>query len=530
MKHLKTSPVKENVRRYRPLRTAVICLILAAALISASVGLSYARYTSGSRISENINFLGVNFVHSDNIVIEYIDRDNTDEPVVLNYNDEVVVTVPRGLSTENTCAAYALIVDSYTGPAYDNAADNYVIDVSVRVVGLVYPSNQNIAEGTVSMRNVALGAKKADVKVLADTGVTAYDFSVNLNNSWLLGYNSPYLILSDVSNLGMQNSPRSIRFTYTKGDWQSAIDGVSAATDWYTEDPNASSYTLESAVQLAGLAKLVNEGTEDFEGKTINLGEDLSLYGSGGVDDRIEWVPIGTDAHPFKGSFDGHGYRISGITVGSGSASDIAGLFGVVEGDPDNPDDYCIKRILIDSAVIYGKANSYVGTVAGKATAYRVSDITASELKISGANSAKIGMVVGQANTGFSYGNCQINALDSDDYDDIGEDNTQDPIEVMEAYVFYNTDTNKVSLKVSLYNNAGYSIDVYYSWFSIEQGGNSYGSKNTYEYQEAAGNDLCEFTFELTEDAQNIDYSETVALYMNGELINDDIAVTQVSQ
>ncbi|MBQ6152243.1 MAG: hypothetical protein IJJ15_00635 [Ruminococcus sp.] len=526
MKLKKSSSFKEKIRSLKPFRATIICLLLAVILVSGSIGLSYGRYLLTNNISENINFLDLNFIHSENYVVGYIDRENTDEPIVLNYKDEVIVTVPRGLSAENTCVAYAMIVDDYTGPVLTETG-NYAIDVDVRLVGLTYPTNQNIAEGNVSTRNISFGAKRAELKVITDTGISDYDFSVDMTNSWMLGYNSPYLVLSDINNLGTYNSPCQITFTYSKGSkgtWQDAIADDSEATDWYTEDPNSSSYDIVSAVQLAGLAKLVNEGVSSFDEVTINLSEDISLYGSGGVDDRIEWVPIGTEDNPFKGSLDGYGYRISGITVGS-SANDYAGLFGVIEGDPDDSDNYYIKNMLIDSAVIYGGSGSYTGTVAGKATAYTVSDITASELIISGASDAKIGLVVGQANESFSYGNCQMNTLDSDDYDDIGEDNTQNPIEVMEADVCYNVNTGKVTLSVTIYNDSDNTINVFYDWFSIKQNGNSYGPENTSGYQEV-GNGRYEITFELTDDAQNIDYNETVALYMNDELINDDITVT----
>ena len=65
---------------------------------------------------------------------------------------------------------------------------------------------------------------------------------------------------------------------------------------------------------MAGIAKLVNEGTVTFEGKTIYLDNDLDLAG-------IEWISIGTgrgglnDDKPycFCGTFDGQGHVISNL-------------------------------------------------------------------------------------------------------------------------------------------------------------------------------------------------------------------------
>lgn len=107
----------------------------------------------------------------------------------------------------------------------------------------------------------------------------------------------------------------------------------SADTSWYKSNQNT--FTLTTAEQLAGLASLVNSGNT-FDGKTINLGADLDLSGH-------EWTSIGylkqstffdrTEVlRPFKGTFNGNGYTISGLSQNLGW-NDEGGLFGyVVEG------------------------------------------------------------------------------------------------------------------------------------------------------------------------------------------------------
>ena len=80
--------------------------------------------------------------------------------------------------------------------------------------------------------------------------------------------------------------------------------GDKADTSWYVHETE-SEYHIKTAEQLAGIAKLVNEGTVTFEGKTIYLDNDLDLAG-------IEWISIGTgrgglnDDKPycFCGTFD----------------------------------------------------------------------------------------------------------------------------------------------------------------------------------------------------------------------------------
>lgn len=113
---------------------------------------------------------------------------------------------------------------------------------------------------------------------------------------------------------------------------------ISAADDsWYEAGKN--SFTLTSAKQLAGLAKLCNEGN-DFKGVTIKLGNDIGLENtSKNSGDTYgyerSWIGIGTITHPFKGVFDGQGHIVryihrnfaQGYCEGSNG-----GLFGVAEG------------------------------------------------------------------------------------------------------------------------------------------------------------------------------------------------------
>ncbi len=88
--------------------------------------------------------------------------------------------------------------------------------------------------------------------------------------------------------------------------------GDKADTSWYNKDEAV--FHIKTAGQLAGIAKLVNEGTVTFEDKTVYLDNDLDLAG-------IEWISIGTgrgglnDDKPycFCGTFDGQGHVISNL-------------------------------------------------------------------------------------------------------------------------------------------------------------------------------------------------------------------------
>ena len=114
----------------------------------------------------------------------------------------------------------------------------------------------------------------------------------------------------------------------------------SANTGWYNPDKNE--FTIYTAAELAGLAKLVNGGNS-FADKTINLGADIDLNSNYDLlnvfagenynsepNDIIFWTPIGTTAAPFKGTFNGGGHLIDDLAIKYRSNSYV-GLFGYVE-------------------------------------------------------------------------------------------------------------------------------------------------------------------------------------------------------
>ena len=93
---------------------------------------------------------------------------------------------------------------------------------------------------------------------------------------------------------------------------------------WYNDTDRE--FTLTTARQLAGLAKLVKENVT-FEGKTIRLGADIYLlrYEETG---KHWWDGIGittSSTAVFKGTFDGCGHTIDQMLAGSGGSG--AGLF-----------------------------------------------------------------------------------------------------------------------------------------------------------------------------------------------------------
>lgn len=116
---------------------------------------------------------------------------------------------------------------------------------------------------------------------------------------------------------------------------------------------------IATASQLREFANSVNGGNA-YAGVTVKLTADIDL-------NNVDWMPIGTLAYPFQGTFDGQGHWVDNLKVNvSGSATgNVAGLFGCV-GESGT-----VSRMGVRSGNIHinGKtsddASCYVGGIAG---------------------------------------------------------------------------------------------------------------------------------------------------------------------
>ena len=121
----------------------------------------------------------------------------------------------------------------------------------------------------------------------------------------------------DTSNANLSETSLKV---VEKGDNQfPVVDGatVESPISWYDE---SSLQPIDSVEDLQEFADIVNSGIDDFDGKTVELTN--GTYDISGS----EWTPIGitienddgtfTD-HPFKGTFEGNGAIIIGLTMKS---------------------------------------------------------------------------------------------------------------------------------------------------------------------------------------------------------------------
>lgn len=143
------------------------------------------------------------------------------------------------------------------------------------------------------------------------------------------------------------------------GAWDGSIATAFAGGSGTESDP----YQIANGAELAYLASSVNSG-ETYTGKNFVLTANIDLNG-------LPWTPIGnsfSDAllegsnyRIFAGNFDGNGYTISNVSIGSETApleADVFGLFGATAGK--------ISNLNLDTVSIHGIAKiASIGAVIG---------------------------------------------------------------------------------------------------------------------------------------------------------------------
>ena len=191
--------------------------------------------------------------------------------------------------------------------------------------------------------------------------------------------------------------------TATKSSYTSAV--AEEGTSGYWPDYAATAapalkdktYTITTAAELAWVAAQVNGGNA-FIGFKFILGSNIDLS------DHY-WAPIGTDGVKcFRGSFDGNGYKIFGLKIGTSTSADPSltniGLFGwTVQATINNVG-------LPDAAIYSSKDNASIGALVGIAGSSTIitNCYAAGSLRSTGSN-ASIGGLVGTAVVGATIKN-----------------------------------------------------------------------------------------------------------------------------
>ena len=161
---------------------------------------------------------------------------------------------------------------------------------------------------------------------------------------------------------------------------QSYVDGLTPLSEEKSSFTK-SIYKIEDVADLVKLAELTNAG-EDTTGKLFILAKDIDLKEycksnllSGG------WIPIGDDANPFKGTFNGNGHVISNLIINQ-PYKNFQGLFGKIESGS-------IENLGLDNISIKGAYT--IGSLAGSSTSDIINCFIKGEISISGSAGGLVG-------------------------------------------------------------------------------------------------------------------------------------------
>ena len=115
---------------------------------------------------------------------------------------------------------------------------------------------------------------------------------------------------------------------------------------WASEVENVAQTTKgNTTTQYSSLAEALNAAKD---GGTVELLKNVTLTGN--------WTTVGAESKPFKGTFDGKGYTITGLNI-STSENDYVGFIGMLDGGK-------VKNVKFASVSVTGKND--VGTAVGR--------------------------------------------------------------------------------------------------------------------------------------------------------------------
>ena len=191
-----------------------------------------------------------------------------------------------------------------------------------------------------------------------------------------------------------------------------SLAGVKKSIDvsWYNKEP----YVIKTKAQLYGLAIML--GADDFEGKTVSLGADITLN-NGTVDSWIEndfkkldnWMPLDN----FKGTFNGNGHTISGLYLNTEMMG--KGMFSTIT----ETTKICNLSLENSYLVAKGVENlARIGSIVGNAAGGSLQNVYSNAV-VKTIDGLQVGGLVGFASADFTMEGCWF---DGEVYTDIACD------------------------------------------------------------------------------------------------------------
>ena len=415
----------------RTLLMSIMALILCFTML---LGTTYAWFTDSVTSSGNKIVSG-----SLKVDLEVLDEDNTtwtsvkeSNAAIFNYSNwEPGYTQVKVLRVANEGSLalkwYAKLVS--TNGVSDLAN---VIDVYVKEDVTAYPTDRNDLTGWTcvgtlmsfinSIESTTTGTLEAYTSESLGIAFKMQESAGNEYQEMTLG---EFDIIILATQLSYENDSFGSDYD-ANAQYPSMVDIWDGTYDisWYTQDPNATEYTLSTAEALVGLAALIDGSAEipadveseitlpvTFEGKTVKLTTDVDLYAADENGEAICFDPIGSyrQEKAFSGTFDGQGHTIKNLSQNTWALNngyhygDLGlGLFSCIE-------NATVKNLMMDNANIWGET-ALVGFVA--ATAY--GDCTFENITVTNSKGADYqyyaGGIVGWASGNHQYINCNIDS------------------------------------------------------------------------------------------------------------------------
>ena len=255
-----------------------------------------------------------------------------------------------------------------------------------------------------------------------------------------------------------------------------------ADTTWFTNYKTGTTFLINTAEELAGLALLVNgsanNGTYNMSGKTIRLGADIMLNDTANWQNWVyaqyrptnTWIPIGNGATTsFQGSFEGNGKVIRGMYYEN--TNSYIGLFGYVNSAT-------IKEVGVEAFYISAKT---IGGLIGYNEKGNINSCYSNGILKDSGNS-QVGGLIGYNDNGKIYNSYSTSTVTGDTYSNRGgligaHDGDKNGEELQNSY---STSARLVGARLTAkITNSYYDSDI------SGPNGTSFGEPKTTEYMQS---------------------------------------------
>ena len=288
--------------------------------------------------------------------------------------------------------------------------------ISTDNLGGLTGENYGIVNNSYSTGSVSGGAGIVGGMIGSNFGTVSNSYSTGTvsgtssNVGGLIASNSSGTVTNsfwDTQTSGQSASAVGTGLTTAQMMAQANFTGFDFTNTWWMSDTNTRPFLRsEWSTNITNAHQLQLMSSNLSANYTLANNLDLSseLSNASGMWDMMKgFVPVGSDAVPFTGNFDGQNHTINGLKINRPTTNDSVGLFGSVSGD--------IQNVGLINATITGQ--NRVGALAGTKITGLVSN-SYSTGSVSGTN--EVGGLLGRNNAPLnnSYSNSTVNGTKND--------------------------------------------------------------------------------------------------------------------